>query len=175
MLPLSSASRKIVKPRAGMVVSATGAVYSRENRGERAMQYFLMALLLLPAALAQQPPLRPVATIRQLHDAMISPASDAIFNVGIAAPKTDQEWAAMQNAAVTLAESGNLLMVGTRAKDRRGWMKMSRAMVDAAALALKAAQAHDVPALMEASDRIVFLSGTCHEPNSRQGRKTAIK
>jgi hypothetical protein len=139
------------------------------------MRSFLMALLLLPPVAVQQPPIRAVATIRQLHDAMITPASDTIFNVGIAAPKTDQEWATMQSAAVMLAESGNLLMIGARAKDRRGWMKMSRAMVDAAALALKAAQARDITALMEASDRIVLVCETCHEPYRDQGRKMPIK
>jgi cytochrome c556 len=54
-------------------------------------------------------------------------------------------------------------------------MKMSRAMVDAAALALKAAQARDVTALMDASDRIVLVCETCHEPYRDQGRKMPIK
>jgi hypothetical protein len=141
------------------------------------MRAVVMVVLLLPvvAVATQQSGVRPVATIRQLHDAMITPASDAIFNIGLAAPKNDQEWLAVQNAAVTLTESGNLLMVGSRAKDRGRWMRMSRAMVDAGALALKAAEARNVGALMEASDRIVLACETCHEPYRDGGRKMPVK
>ena len=98
------------------------------------MRIAVIVVLLLPAVAAQQSGIKPIASIRQLHDAMITPASDAIFNVGVAAPRNDQEWLAVQNAAVTLTESGNLLMLGSRARDRGRWMRMSRSMVDAGGL-----------------------------------------
>ena len=139
------------------------------------MRIAVIVVLLLPAVAAQQSGIKPIASIRQLHDAMITPASDAIFNVGVAAPRNDQEWLAVQNAAVTLTESGNLLMLGSRARDRGRWMRMSRSMVDAGALALKAAEARNLNALMDACDRIVLACETCHEPYRDGGHKMPIK
>jgi hypothetical protein len=135
----------------------------------------VLVVLMLPVVAAEQAGVKAVATIRQLHDAMITPASDAIFHVGLAAPGNDQEWIALQHAAVTLAESGNLLMLGTRAKDRGRWMRMSRALVDASALALEAADAKNLDHLMDASDRIVLACETCHEPYRDDGRRMPVK
>ena len=53
-----------------------------------------------------------------------------------------------------LAESGNLLMIGSRAKDSV-WMKTSLAMVEAGAAALKAAEAKDVDGITEAGNQII--------------------
>ncbi len=119
---------------------------------------------------AQQAPVKPVASVLQLHEAMITPSSDTLFNVGREAPKDDQAWTAVRNSALILAESGNLLMLGSRAKDEGAWMTMSQAMIDAAVAALKAAEAKDVDAVLEAGDGIVYACMNCHEPY-RDGRK----
>ena len=42
---------------------------------------------------------------------MIYPTSDAVFYITTRAPKTDEEWAALQAKTLTLAESANLLMM----------------------------------------------------------------
>ncbi len=102
---------------------------------------------------------------------MITPASDALFDTGREAPGTDQEWSAVRNHALILAESGNLLMLGSRARDRGEWMTRSRALVDAAAAALKAAEAKDPDALEEANGRIVVACEDCHAPYRDKGRK----
>ena len=120
---------------------------------------------------AQRNPIRPIASIMQLHEAMISPSSDALFDVGREAPKNDKEWIAVRNHAVILAESSNMLMLDGRAKDRGDWMKYSSAMADAAAAALKAAEARNVDGLLEAGDRIVPVCEACHEPYRDGGRK----
>jgi hypothetical protein len=119
---------------------------------------------------AQESTSRPVATIRQLHDAMISPASDVIFDVGREAPKDDQAWALVRNSAVVLAESGNLLMLEGRARDKGEWMKLSRALGDAGAAALKAADARSTDALLAAGDEIVPVCEGCHKPYRDNGR-----
>ena len=125
----------------------------------------------LSTAIAQQPGIKPVASIMQLHEAMISPASDAIFDVGREAPSNDRTWKAVRNNAVILAESSNMLMVDGRAKDKGDWMKFSAALADAAAAALKAAEARNLDALLEAGDRIVPVCEACHEPYRDGGRK----
>jgi hypothetical protein len=138
------------------------------------MRTAALIVLLLPVVIAGQSAVKSVASIRQLHDAMITPASDAIFNAGGAPPKSDADWLALQSAAITLTESGNLLMLGSRARDRGRWMRMSRAMVDAGALALEAVKARNVDGLMNASDRIVLACETCHEPYRDAGRKMPV-
>ena len=70
---------------------------------------------------------------------IVAPASDAIFNVPNKAPKNGGEWTALQNSALILAETGNLLMLPGRAKDKGEWMKNAKALVDAGSAAFKAA------------------------------------
>ena len=90
---------------------------------------------------AQQSTVKPVATVKQLHEAMITPSSDALFDVGREAPKDEKGWAALRNNALILAESGNLLMLAGRAKDNGAWIKLPRELVDGGAAALKAVEA----------------------------------
>jgi cytochrome c556 len=126
--------------------------------------------VLLGAACAQAPAIEPIATIKDLHDAMINPASDAIFAAGGEPPKDAEAWAAVRNNAIVLAESGSMMMVGSRAKDAGQWMQMSQAMVDAAALAVKAADAGDVDLLIEAGNQLVPACERCHRPYRDGGR-----
>ena len=44
--------------------------------------------------------------------------------------KTDEEWTAVRNAAITVAESGNLLMLVPRAKNGDDWMRLAQQMVN---------------------------------------------
>ncbi len=125
---------------------------------------FLAALLLSlsNAASAQQPTLKPVATVNQLMKAIVIPTSDAIFQVAMKAPETDEEWTVMQNNALTLAESGNLLMIGSRAKDQGDWIKAAQALVNAGTVAFKAAEAKNEDALIEAGDQVYATCEGCH-------------
>ena len=105
----------------------------------------------------------------QLHEAMINPASDAIF-AGVGAPADEAAWKAIRNSAVVLAESGNMLMIAGRARDSGRWMDLSQALVDGGTAALKAAESKNTDTLMAASDWIVEVCMACHEPY-RDGRK----
>jgi hypothetical protein len=114
---------------------------------------------------------RTLASVRQLHDILISPVSDAVFNAASDPPTDAKGWAAARDQALLLAESGNLLMVGGRVRDNGNWMKMSRAMVDAAALAAAAAEKRDAMALEGAVDAITVSCMACHQPYRDQGRQ----
>ncbi len=113
---------------------------------------------------------RPIASVKQLHDAMITPASDAVFQAAGETPANAKGWDAARNQALVLAESGNLLMLGSRARDNAGWMKMSRALVDAAAMAAAAAEKKDGKALAAAGDAITSTCESCHQPYRDRGR-----
>ena len=135
----------------------------------------LLVLLSLTVPAQQPSQVRPVATVMQLHQAMIGPASDAVFNAGSQPPKDDKAWGEVLSQALILSESGNLLMLGSRAKDQDGWMKMSRALVDAGALAVKAAQEKNAAALNDAGDRIESTCESCHQPYRDHGRSMMSK
>ena len=115
-----------------------------------------------PPQSAAPPAFKPVGTNLQLMQAMIIPASDIVWAVGAAAPKNDEEWAKVRNNALMLAEAGNLLMIGDRAKDQEAWMQMSQALVDAGAAAFKAAEAKNAEGVMMAGDALYNSCEGCH-------------
>jgi cytochrome c553 len=135
----------------------------------------LVLLLLVPvaSASAQRPTsgVRPIATVKQLHEIMITPASDAVFRASGETPTNAQGWVEARNRALVLAEAGNLLMLGSRARDNAEWMKMSRALVDAAATAASAAETKDADALEGAGDVITAACEACHQPYRDRGRQ----
>ncbi len=112
--------------------------------------------------MTQQPTVKPVASVKQLMRAMIISSSDALFNVVRQAPKDAAESAVIENSAVILGESGNLLQIGSRAKNTEVWMKTSQAPVDAGAVALKATEAKNLDALADVGNQIVDACETCH-------------
>src|SRR5579862_7506 len=115
----------------------------------------LSLLFLAQTGAAQAPTYEPVGTILQLMNGIIVPASNAVFKAPNDPPKDDKEWAVIQNNALLLAESGNLLIVPGRAKDDGEWIKDSRALIDAGSVALKAANAKDIDGVTLAGDPIL--------------------
>lgn len=117
-------------------------------------------------------PLKAVGSVQQIMATLIDPNADAVWeSVGTIIdergteerrPRTGAEWNAVAASALALAESGNLLMLEGRAKDRDAWLRMSRALVDAGETAWKAAQARDVQALMDAGEGVTIACDTCH-------------
>ena len=115
-----------------------------------------------PAAAAPASSIRIVATTKQLMHIATIPASDKVFKAAGDPPKTDEAWAEVRDCGLAVAESGNLLMIGSRIVDRTTWMQYSRAMVDAAANVAKAAEAKNGEALSMASDALYDTCETCH-------------
>ena len=124
----------------------------------------ILALFFIAAlAIAQAPSsFQPVGNMSQLMIDMIYPTSDAIFYVERAVPQNDREWSAVRASALTLAESGNLLMMDKRARDQGDWIKDSKMLVDAGAAAYKAAQAKDLAAIVAVNEQLYTACVTCH-------------
>jgi hypothetical protein len=118
-----------------------------------------------PLASAQAPESFPAtATMKQLMVDLVYPASnDILLFVNRGTPNDEREWAAVRRGAVTLAESGNLLMLRGRARDQGEWMKDARMLADVGAAAYKAAQAKDWKALAALADQIDAACTTCHK------------
>ena len=127
---------------------------------------------LLFAAACSRPPFKPVASVKQLMESTIEPSAEVVWEavgtiistsgVEEIAPKNDEDWARVRNSALTLSESGNLLMIGERARDDRDWIRMSQALVDAGAVAVKAAEAKNAEALFEAGGNVYEVCRQCH-------------
>ena len=127
------------------------------------------SLLFVRVAMTQQAEPRPVASVAQIMQAMVVPSSNSLFDVARHAPESDEQWAAVRNSAVLLAESGNLLLMGKRSKDTAVWRETSLALVDAGAAALRAAEAKDAAAVIEAGNLMVDACETCHETHWDRG------
>jgi hypothetical protein len=113
-----------------------------------------------------------VATTRQVMDGIVMPAASVVFE-SVATivtkegtedrqPQTAEEWALVAANAAALIESGNLLMMGRRVVDEGDWITMTRAMMDASGLALKAAEARDVEGLFASGEAIFMACDACH-------------
>jgi hypothetical protein len=119
-------------------------------------------ILFVAVAMAQAPSFQPVGNISELMISMIYPTSDALFYIERTPPKTDVEWNALRNQALTLAESGNLLMMAGRAKDQGDWIKDSKMLVEVGRAAYKAAQAKNLDAIVALNDQLYSSCVTCH-------------
>src|SRR2546425_11662302 len=76
-------------------------------------------LLVVTMACRQPAPFKPVTTVKELMKATIEPTAEVVRDaavrengVSVGAPKNDEEWNEVRNNALTLAESGNLLIDG---------------------------------------------------------------
>ncbi len=131
----------------------------------------LAVVFVAAIAIAQSPaPFQPVGNMGQLMVDVIYPTSDAIFYVERTPPKNEQDWSVLRTNALTLAESGNLLMMGTRARDQGDWIKDAKMLVDAGNAAYKAARAKDLNAVVAVNDQLYAACVTCHQqyrPNYR--------
>jgi hypothetical protein len=105
---------------------------------------------------------QPVATMRQLMVDLIHPASNQVLLfVARGGSDNEQEWAALRHGALTLAESGNLLVM--RRPADQDWLKDARMLVDVGTAAYKAAQAKDLKALAALTESLDASCTTCHK------------
>ncbi len=119
------------------------------------------------------PPFKPVASVEDLMHDVIYPHAEVVWeSVGtiITAegtneirPRSHEEWEAVTQSALTLAEAGNLLMIEGRAKDTGEWMERAAALIDAATLAVEAAAARDPEAVFDTGGGIYYACNNCHE------------
>src|SRR5262245_42305748 len=96
------------------------------------------------------PPFKPVVDTKVPMQAVVDPNADAIWDAVKSIdtskgsqeirPKTEEEWTAVRNAAVTVAEAGNLLMLVPRAKNGDDWMQLAQQMVNTGEEAIRAAR-----------------------------------
>jgi hypothetical protein len=133
----------------------------------------LGALATLGCGGSKPPPFKPVADTKLLMQSIVDPNADTIWEAvkTIATvdstqeirPQTDEQWTAVRNAAVTVAEAGNLLMIVPRAKDGGEWMARAKEMVDTGEAAVRAADAKNAERLFTVGGDIYEACSHCHQ------------
>jgi hypothetical protein len=101
-------------------------------------------------------------TVKEVMTTMTIPASDAVFDAAAEPPAGAEAWTALRKSAVTLAESGRLLMRNPLAKDKDTWIDMARDLVREAEATIKVAEAKDRNALEKAGDSVYATCKACH-------------
>jgi hypothetical protein len=76
------------------------------------MRTFVL-FLLAGAAIAQAPSYtpKPYGNLKQVMRSLPLPSSDIIFGVQEKPPKNDMEWQTVENAAIAIQETANLIMI----------------------------------------------------------------
>jgi hypothetical protein len=137
-------------------------------------------LALVPGAGCSNAGLTPIATIEQIMETTVEPVAYKVYDaaawengVQVGGPKTDDDWKMVEANARMLAETGNLLLMGSRMKDQSGWVMRTQAMMDAANEAANAAAAKDTDAVFAAGGKIHQSCTGCHlqyiNPAARAG------
>ncbi|MFO7276999.1 MAG: hypothetical protein DIU56_008200 [Pseudomonadota bacterium] len=114
-------------------------------------------------------PFEPVADVKQVMQAITIPASDAVWGVATKEPASDEEWLAIKNNALALAESGNLLLMngrtiaGRAVGEEEEWRGYAKELIRTAVLAAEAAEARDLERILDAGDEIYNVCESCHQ------------
>ena len=134
----------------------------------RTAPWLVIGCMMTVTAGARQPPVESAAPVRQLHETMIKPASEVVFNVGREAPKNAEQWTAISGAGATLVKAGNLLMLTSPPENRAKWITLCRQLVTAGRAARRQAEVRNLGALMRTSDRLVAVCESCHARYRKQ-------
>jgi hypothetical protein len=136
------------------------------------------ATRLAPAQAAPAVQLKAVATVKQIMNGIVVPASTVVYesvatNVtasGIeeVVPKNDEEWATLAANAAALAEAGNLLLMDGHAVDTGQWVAITREFITASTETIKAAEAKSPEAVLTAGSTLNETCDKCHERYQRQ-------
>ena len=129
-----------------------------------------LAIAILPAG-AQAPAGavadgRPLVTIKELMEKTITPATNTLWNVP--EKPTDEEWAALEEAAVTLLVATHVTALGGTGPMDNDWAKQpawkafNQAMLNAGTMALAAVRSRDTEALIASGDVLYPPCEGCH-------------
>jgi hypothetical protein len=125
-----------------------------------------------PPPVPSTAPFMPVATVVELMESVIAHAAEKYWGAvqviidenGVTEnfPRTDEEWEEVWAAAMSIAESGNLLMMAPRAVDNGAWMQFSTSLIEVGVLAAAAAQAQDTERVFAAGEQVYNVCTGCH-------------
>jgi hypothetical protein len=133
----------------------------------------LIACKEAPPPAPPAPPFHTILDLKQFMLLVIDPAADGVWDsvktvitkkgTEEIQPKTEEQWMAVRSSAATIAEAANLLMLEGRARDNKEWMTAVRRLTDTAEKAMKAAEAKNPAAVLDAGGEIYEACRGCHQ------------
>jgi hypothetical protein len=123
---------------------------------------FVLVPAVFTAACAKPALTTSIATTAEVMSAVVEPSSTAVFRAASNAPQADADWVAVRAQALVLAESGNLLLVGSRLRDADEWARAAAALREAAHGAATAAETRNAAALEAAGEKVYETCEQCH-------------
>jgi hypothetical protein len=109
------------------------------------------------------PSLTDASTVGEVHRALITPGSDALFAAEATPPTSEEGWRAVEAAAQKVVDGAALLQTGARPRDKAGWMRISKAVEDGARKSLEAARSKNIEALQMADGDFLAQCEDCHK------------
>jgi hypothetical protein len=109
---------------------------------------------------------RPLVTIKELMEKTIAPATNRLWNVPESV--SDEDWAALEEAAITLLVAANAAALGGTGPMDNEWVKQpawkafNQLMINAGVAAREAIRARNAEALLGAGDILYPPCEGCH-------------
>ena len=126
------------------------------------------SLLCLSVSLAQTDEHRPLLTVKEIMNGLITPATTKIW--GAYQLETAAQWQEVRNAALSVIAAGNLLQFGGAGEGepatavKAGWKTANQQMIEAARLVILAADIKDEEALsVVGNDALYPPCESCHQ------------
>jgi hypothetical protein len=125
-------------------------------------------------ALAQAPAAyrpKPVGNLKQVMRSVPLPNSNIIFDAQTKAPADDMAWKDVENAAIAISETANLITIPGRLLSsgrpvplqNADYNKFAAALVPAGQSCYKAAQMKSQDAIMNCADTLTEACANCHD------------
>ena len=143
----------------------------------RAVLFAVPAFLLLSACTSEPPvaevrdTFKPVVSLNQVMVGVVDHNAHLLWNAAVDewAPQNDADWHELEHAAVTLAATGNVILLGGSGPDdlawaeKADWSALTQRETDAALAILLAVQNKDRDALSKGGDDLVEACEACHK------------
>lgn len=119
------------------------------------------------------PPFDTTVSVKDLMANVMDPTADVIWeSVGTImtkegtfekAPQNDDEWNQVKAAAITVQETGNLLLLPARSGNNPEWIALAQALIEQSKRQVKAAEAHDRDATFNVGADLYDACVNCHK------------
>ncbi len=134
----------------------------------RAATAVLLSLICVLNAGAPAAPVdrQPLVTIKEVMEKTITPATNTLWNVPES--PTDEQWAALEEASITLLVAADAITRGGAGPNDAGWVSspawaaFNDVLINAGVNVLEAVRARDVAALTAAGDVLYPPCEGCH-------------
>ncbi len=104
---------------------------------------------------------------------VVEPAADIVWDsagtiatlegIEDLAPTTDEGWFRVQHAAAVITESGNLLLMPSRAEDGADWREISLGLVSTGTALMNAAKEQNADAIFDLGGQLYNVCVACHQ------------